>query len=107
MIIFSALLILSMNVQAASANTNSAQIIPQWIKHVASWWVFGEISDKDFINEMRFLIEHKIISTTQLTGEIKSNQIPDSVKKIAYSWSKNDLPDSEFLNGIEYLIKNG
>ena len=107
MMVFSTLLILLMNIQAASASTNSDQIIPKWIKHNAYWWTEGKISDEDFINGMRFLIEHRIIPATQLTGQIKNDQIPDSVKKIAYSWSQNKLPDTEFLRGIEYLIKNG
>lgn len=100
-------MILSTNLQSASANTSSAQIVPQWIKHNAAWWAAGEISDDDFINGMRWLIENRILPVTQITGEIKSNQIPDSIKRIAYSWSQNNLPDSEFLRGIEYLIKNG
>jgi hypothetical protein len=107
LIVFSSLLILSMNLQSANANTGSAHIVPQWIKHNAAWWAGGEISDDDFINGMRWLIENRILPATQITGEIKVNQIPDSVKRIAYSWSQNDIPDSEFLRGIEYLIRNG
>ena len=105
MIIFPLLLILSFNLQSASADTT--KLVPQWIKHNAGWWAQGKISDDDFINGMRWLIENRIMPSTQITGEIKGNQIPDSVKKIAYSWSQNDIPDSEFLSGIEYLIKNG
>lgn len=107
LIIFSSLLILSMTLQSTSANMGSAQIVPQWIKHNASWWAAGEISDDDFINGMRWLIEKNILPTTDVIGEIKNSQIPDSVKKIAYAWSHNNLSDAEFLRGIEYLIKNG
>lgn len=107
LIIFSSLLILSMNLQSASANMKSAQVVPQWIKHNAAWWATGEISDGDFINGMRWLIENRVLPVTELTGEIKGSQIPDSIKKIAYSWSKNQISDADFLLGIEYLIKNG
>lgn len=107
LIVFSLFLILSINIQTASASTNSDQIVPKWIKNNAAWWTEGKISDDDFINGMRFLIENRILPVTQITGEIKSTQIPDSVKRTAYLWSQNDLPDSEFLSGVEYLIKNG
>ena len=86
---------------------NETSMVPHWIKHNALWWAQGKISDSDFINGMRWLIEKRILPTTDVIGEIKSSQIPDSVKKIAYSWSHGNLPDAEFLSGIEYLIKNG
>ena len=107
MMIFSSLLIFSANLPFANASTDSIQMVPQWIKHNAGWWATGEISDNDFINGMRWLIENRIIPVTQITSQIKNNQIPDSIKKTVYSWSQNDIPDSEFLHGIEYLIKNG
>ncbi len=107
LIIFSSLLILSLNIQLTSADTGSVLMIPIWVKHNAGWWAAGKISDDDFINGMRWLIENRILPTTEILGEIKNNQIPDSVKKIAYSWSQNQISDAEFLHGIEYLIKNG
>jgi len=63
-----------MTLQSASANTGSTQIVPQWIKHNAAWWAGGKISDDDFINGMRWLIENRILPATQITGEIKCNQ---------------------------------
>jgi len=107
LIIFSSLLIPSMNLQSASANTDSSQTVPQWVKHNASWWAVGKISNDDFISGIRWLIENKILPVTDIIGETKSNQIPDSIKRIAYSWSQNKISDAEFLLGIEYLIKNG
>lgn len=80
--------------------------IPGWIKHNAVWWSEGKISDKDFTNGMRFLIENRILPTTDIIGERTNYQIPDSIKRIAYSWSQNQISDAEFLRGIEYLIKN-
>ena len=96
-----------MNIEVVSADTGSSQTIPKWVKHIASWWMAGEISDDDFINGMGWLIENKILPTTEIIGEIKGTPIPDSVKRIAYLWGQNQIPDVEFLRGIEYLIKNG
>ncbi|MDE1839225.1 MAG: hypothetical protein KGH87_04815 [Thaumarchaeota archaeon] len=86
---------------------NETNLVPQWVKHDALWWFQGGISDADFINSMRWLVENQILPVTDLVEETDSQTVPDSVKKIAYSWSQGNLPDSEFLRGIEYLIKNG
>ncbi|MGI0018094.1 MAG: hypothetical protein ACREA1_05255 [Nitrosotalea sp.] len=91
------------NAQAAS-KTN---LVPHWVKHNALWWSQGEISDNDFINGMRWLVENRIIPVEDLVETVDSSSVPDSVKKIAYSWSQGNLPDEEFIHGIEYLIRNG
>ncbi|HEX5458317.1 MAG TPA: hypothetical protein VFX64_08055 [Candidatus Nitrosotalea sp.] len=82
-------------------------LVPKWIKHNALWWSQGQISDDDFINGMRWLVENRIIPVEDLVETMDGSTVPDSVKKIAYSWSQGNLPDVEFIHGIEYLIKNG
>jgi len=88
----------------ARAQTN---LVPHWIKHDASFWVNGEISDDDFINEMKWLVENKVLPVTDLVEEVETPTTPQTIKKVVSLWSKNGLPDSEFLRGIGYLIKNG
>ncbi|MDE1841202.1 MAG: hypothetical protein KGI09_04895 [Thaumarchaeota archaeon] len=88
----------------ANATTN---IVPTWVKHIALLWTQAEISDADFINDMRWLVEHRIIPVEDLVENVDGFMIPDSVKKIAYYWSNGNVPDSEFISGIEYLIQNG
>ncbi len=82
-------------------------LVPAWVKQVALLWSQDEISDTDFINNMRWLVEHRIIPVEDLIGNVNGFMMPDSVKKIAYSWSRGNVPDSEFVHGIEYLIQNG
>ena len=36
--------------------------IPDWVKNVAYWWVQGGISDKEFTQMIRYLIDENIIS---------------------------------------------
>lgn len=86
---------------------SKTSLVPKWVKHNALWWSQGEISDNDFINGMRWLVENRIIPVEDMIQIADSSTMPDSVKKIAYSWSQGNLPDSEFIRGIEYLIKNG
>ena len=82
-------------------------LVPSWVKHNALWWSQGMISDEDFVNGMKWLVENRVIPITDLVEEVESQTTPDSVKKIAYSWSQNGLSDEEFIRGVDYLIKNG
>jgi hypothetical protein len=95
---------ISVNYAHADSKTN---LVPQWVRQNALWWSQGEISDSDFINGMKWLVENRIIPVEDLTESVDSLGMPDSVKKIAYSWAQGSVPDAEFIRGIEYLIKNG
>ncbi|MGI0007094.1 MAG: hypothetical protein ACREAR_03760 [Nitrosotalea sp.] len=88
----------------ADVTTN---LVPVWVKQVALLWSQAEISDTDFVNNMKWLVEHRIIPVEDLVANVDGFMMPDSVKKIAYSWSQGKVPDSEFIHGVEYLIQNG
>ena len=81
----------------ADVTTN---LVPVWVKQVALLWSQAEISDTDFVNNMKWLVEHRIIPVEDLVANVDGFMIPDSVKKIAYSWSQGNVPDSEFIHGI-------
>lgn len=85
----------------------TTHLVPQWIKHNALKWSQQEISDDDFLNGMRWLVEHQIIPVEDIVETEDNSIIPDSVKKIAYSWNRGQVPDIEFIHGIEYLIRHG
>ena len=101
-------LISGLLVQFGNVHANpSTNLVPAWIKHTALLWSQAEISDTEFVNNMRWLVEHRIIPVEDLVEEVDNSVMPDSVKKIAYSWSGGNIPDIEFIHGIEYLIRNG
>ncbi|NIT99695.1 MAG: phosphate ABC transporter substrate-binding protein PstS, partial [Nitrosopumilaceae archaeon] len=35
--------------------------IPQWVKNNAKWWAEGQISDKDYVNGLQYLIDQGIL----------------------------------------------
>ncbi|MDE1765639.1 MAG: hypothetical protein KGI27_05085 [Thaumarchaeota archaeon] len=86
---------------------DTSGLVPSWIKHDALWWAQGKISDVDFINGMRWLVENRILPVADLMEETESQLTPDSIKNIAYYWTQDRIPDSAFLGGIQYLISNG
>ncbi len=90
--------------------------IPDWVKNVAGWWANNEISEKEFLAGIEYLINNNIIhipfmpcgsyaaiATSDPTLEAKL--VPDWVKNNAGWWATNQIGDADFLNGIEYLIK--
>jgi len=46
---------------SASANFANAENVPSWIKNNALWYGQGEITETEFLNSIKFLIENNII----------------------------------------------
>ena len=89
--------------------------IPSWIKNVAEWWAANEISEKEFLTGIEYLINNNIISfffvpcgavaaTAASDPTLEAKLIPDWVKNNAEWWATDQIEDADFLNGIEYLI---
>jgi hypothetical protein len=45
------------------ASEITEQKVPDWVKNNAKWWADGIISENDFINEIKYLVEKGIIKT--------------------------------------------
>ena len=43
------------------ASTTAQQKVPDWIKNNAGWWADGLISEDDFVNGLKFLVEKGIV----------------------------------------------
>ena len=56
-----AVVILSISIVSISAEES---LIPIWIKVIAEFWVGGELSDKEFISAMEWLIENRFIKVS-------------------------------------------
>ena len=90
----------------AEANTGS-NVLPHWIKHDAKWWYEGGISDEEFINSIKYLVENKIIPIMFVVYDKDSSQIPSSLKDISYFWSVGKVSDENFVDTIRHLIQTG
>jgi plastocyanin len=55
----------------------SAESLPQWIKNTALWYGEGSISEAEFLNAIKFLIENDLIELEQ--DEIVSENLNSSV----------------------------
>jgi plastocyanin len=54
--VFSILLI------SVSANTVNAESVPEWVKNTALWYGQGIVSEQEFLNMIKFLIDNDVIT---------------------------------------------
>ncbi len=93
------------SIQFSKDNTKT---IPIWIKNVGGYWCADQISDKEFIDAVQYLITEKIILLKNTEyGVSDSQQVPQWVKNNACWWADDKIQDVDFISGIEYLINIG
>ena len=60
-ITFVLVIALSISLVSISVNFASAQSVPDWVKNTALWYGEGIVSEGEFLNMIKFLIENKVI----------------------------------------------
>ncbi|MDE1831375.1 MAG: DUF192 domain-containing protein [Thaumarchaeota archaeon] len=92
----------------AYSNYATGQVfIPSWIKIDAKFWSDGSITDAQFIQEMQYLIDNRMITIPQtIHADNPSSQIPSWIKDDAKYWSSGSVSDNEFAGAIQYLVSN-
>ena len=61
-----------------TANEAIAESVPEWVKNNALWYGQGDISETEFLNAIKFLIDNGIIvidSTEEIVSEIMESTI--------------------------------
>ena len=92
--------------------------IPYWIKDVAGWWANNEISEKEFLDGLSYLISNNIIFipfmpcggdafVAALDPTLGVKLIPNWIKNNAGWWADGQIDDSSFVSGLQWLISNG
>ena len=54
-------LVFAVSIVSLSVNVASAQAIPEWVKNTALWYGEGIVSEGEFLNMIKFLIENEVI----------------------------------------------
>ncbi len=86
--------------------TVSTQNIPDWVKDNARRWSSASISDSEFIDGLKQMIEDRIIVSPK-ESSISERVIPDWVKNNARWWSNDQISNDDFINSLQYLVKKG
>ena len=91
--------------QTNANSSPSPQLIPYWIKNNAKWWSENQISDKDFIKGIQYLVKTDAIKTDGPSHSLtKMSTIPAWVKSTAGWWANGAVSDKEFVSTVQFLI---
>ncbi|AJM92030.1 MULTISPECIES: plastocyanin/azurin family copper-binding protein [Nitrosopumilus] len=55
------ILVFSISIVSLSINFANAESVPEWVKNTALWYGEGIVSEGEFLNMIKFLIENKVI----------------------------------------------
>ena len=83
--------------------------IPDWVKKMTGFWVEEKISDSEYLTNLEYLLENKIIHVPH-TSDPKTQslqEMPVWIKNNGEKWISGNLSDDEFSIGILWLIDNG
>ena len=53
--------VFAVSIVLLSVNVASAQAVPEWVKNTALWYGEGIVSEGEFLNMIKFLVENKVI----------------------------------------------
>jgi hypothetical protein len=90
-----------------SQTASSHESLPHWMKNNAKLWHDGIVSDDEFVNTLKYLVENKVIPIKFVIYDKIQTTIPPSLKDIAYYWSIGKVSDKDFVSTIRVLIKSG
>ncbi len=65
--------IFSIMLVSFSGNFASAESIPEWVKNNALWYGQGNISETEFLNAIKFLIDNDILAIEQVNDKLSKN----------------------------------
>lgn len=85
---------------------NGKNLVPQWVKQDAMWWHDGKISDNEFINSIKWLVEKKIIPIQLVVFNNSTQNRSYEFKDISYNWGVRKISDKDFVNTVRYMIEN-
>ena len=87
----------------SSVNFANAESIPEWVKGVAGFWADGSISENEFLNAIKFLIEKDVIVIKP--SETESTKIPDAT--ILIPNANSDIASAGFYLPLNLEIPAG
>jgi plastocyanin len=72
--VFIPVLVFSILLVSFSVNFANAESVPEWVKNTASWYGEGVVSESEFLNMIKFLIQNEIIVIeNEITAPIQVN----------------------------------
>lgn len=83
------------------ASSAYAETVPDWIKNTAKWWVEGKITETEFLNAIKFLIEKNVIILEQKESK------PTTVANVVIPNGNSEVGNVGFYIPLNLEIKKG
>ena len=80
-------------------------IIPAWIKNNAGWWASDNISDLDFLNGIKYLVESNIIEFQSENIEQYILDWDTIVNDSVYAYDGSIRMQSKFFDYVNYTVR--
>ena len=85
--------------------------VPTWVQTTASFWVDGDVSDREFTDGIGYLVKERVIQldepvVSKTPGEPAEPEVPSWIKQSVDWWIKGQVPEDQFLDSIKWLIQN-
>ena len=87
----------------SSVNFANAESVPEWVKEVAGFWADGNITENEFLNAIKFLIEKDVIVIKPT--ETESTEILDAA--ILIPNANSDIASAGFYLPLNLEIPTG
>jgi hypothetical protein len=81
--------------------------IPTEFKTLVKTWLQGSLTDNDYAEIIRELINNNILNVPDHSNQTNQVHIPQWLKNNARLWTEDSISDNEFGSAIQYLIQNG
>ena len=82
-------------------------VIPYTQKLITTHWLLDEISDEQFLQSVKSLVEKKVIIIDNDISTSKNPSLPTWVKTISQWMLEGKISDNDYGVAIQYLIKTG
>ena len=69
-------LVLSFSIFVLIIPNAFAESVPEWVKNTAGWWATDQISETEFVNAIKFLIESGLINISSYNCDQLSAFLP-------------------------------
>ncbi len=96
-------LVFAVSLVSLSINVASAQAVPEWVKNTALWYGEGVVSEGEFLNMIKFLIENKVI----VIEDIKEPTPQVAEAQVTIPNGNYDVTGAGFYSPLNLQISTG
>jgi uncharacterized protein len=91
---------------SASAQQQSANSIPSWIKNTAKWWSEGQTNDTDFLSSIQYLIDQNILHVSKPSSIVNQTSTDQKMNDLQIKYNSLEIKYNELLKQVQNMPEN-